>query len=145
MSVVKGERKESKVEFDNVYFTIYKDAVRLINCQFGASELKKKEYYIYITEMSKEVLNTVSDIGKHIRIANSIYPIYLEELRVRRIEQEKAIGLCFDLLTKYQLIMYSLGTKDNKYVNEIKNISHEINCLKSWRASDNKRFKGITE
>ena len=76
-------------------------------------------------------------------MANSIYPKTKVEFEERRINQDKAIGLCFDLLTKYQLVMNTLKVKDDKYTVEIKNISHEINCIKSWRASDNKRFKDL--
>lgn len=140
MSVPKGQRKESKVEFDATYCQLYKDAVRLINCQFGASEKIRQEYQLYIRDISKKILDLVVDIGKHIRIANSIYPTTMLEYETRRTNQGIAIGLCFDLLTQYQLIMYTLGAKDNKYCNEIKILQKEINCLKKWRTSDN-RFK----
>lgn len=142
MSVPKGKRNESKVEFDNTYCQLYKDAVRLINCQFGASEKARENYSLYIREMSRKILDLVVEIGKHIRIANSIYPQTRMEYETRRTEQGIAIGLCFDLLTQYQLIMYTLGAKDNKYVNEVKILIKEINCLKKWRTSDN-RFKDL--
>lgn len=142
MSVPKGKRNESKVEFDNTYCQLYKDAVRLINCQFGASEKVRESYTLYIQEMSRKILDLVVEIGKHIRIANSIYPQTRMEYETRRTEQGIAIGLCFDLLTQYQLIMYTLGAKDNKYVNEAKTLIKEINCLKKWRTSDN-RFKDL--
>lgn len=142
MSVPKGKRNESKVEFDNTYIKVYKDAVRLINCQFGASESIKKNYARYINEISSIVLDTICDIGKHIRIANSIYPKTHLEYETRRTEQGMAIGLCFHLLTQYQLIMATLGTSENRYRNEIDNLSKEINCLKKWRTSDN-RFKDL--
>lgn len=143
MSVAKNEQNKSKVEFDNNYFRIYFDAVNLINVQFGANQNAKEKYKLYIETMSIEILKIVTEIGTLIRIANSIYPIYKIEYETRRLSQDKAIGLCFDLLTKYQLVMKSLCIKDNKYVQEIKNIQHEINCLKAWRASDNKRYKEL--
>ena len=90
--------------------------------------------------MSEKIFRNICDIGTHIRIANSIYPTDKSELLERRLEQERAIGLCYDLLTKYQLAMRTLKVPDDKYVVEVKNIVHEINCLKSWRKSDNKRF-----
>lgn len=143
MSVPKGERRESKVEFDNTYFKIFEDCVRLSVKGFGGREDLIKEYEPYVQTMQKEVITTVSEIGRNIRIANSIYPTCKAEYEIRRISQEKAIGLCYDLLTKYQLVMKILKVKDNKYVEEIKNIRHEINCLKSWRSSDNKRYKDL--
>lgn len=142
MSVNKSDRKESKVEFDATYFKVYDDAVKLIECKFGAKG-QQAERKGYITAMSVAILKSVNEIGTYIRIANSIYPVYQSELEERRIAQEKAIGLCFDVLTKYQLIMTELHVPDNKHVNEIKHLIHEINCLKKWRASDNKRFKNL--
>lgn len=83
------------------------------------------------------------ELGTYIRIANSIYPVYQSELEERRLAQDKAIGLCFDLLTKYQLAMHTLKVKDDKYTVEIKHIIHEINCIKKWRMSDSNRFKNL--
>lgn len=142
MSVNKVDRRESKVEFDNNYFRIYDDAIKIIKNNFGADKKRREEYKDYIRVMSIKVLEIVTDLGTHIRIANSIYPTYQSELEERRIEQDKAIGLCYDLMTKYQLIMRELRVKDDKYVQEIKNLIHEINCLKKWRTSD-KRFTNL--
>ena len=139
MSVNKVDRRESKIEFDNTYFRVYDDAIRLIKNGFGADKKRREEYKGYIKVMSSKILDLIMDLGTYIRIANSIYPKYPSELEARRLEQDKAIGLCFDLLTKYQIIMRELHVKDDKYVQEIKHIVHEINCLKKWRASD-KRF-----
>ena len=141
MSVKKHDRKESKVEFERAYFTIHDDAIRLIKCSFGGDKEKREAYKDYLHVVSRKVLADIMDIGTEIRIANSIYPRMDEELTERRIHQEKAIGMCYDLLTKYQLIMHTVGTKDDKHVEEIGHIMHEINCLKKWRTSDNKRFK----
>ena len=143
MSVAKGDRKESKVEFDDAYFKIYKDCVRLSQNNFGGEKEIAEKYSDYLKVISSEVLVTVCEIGRNIRIANSIFPCCRSEYEVRRISQEKAIGLCFDLLTKYQLTMKLLEVKDNKFVDEINNIKHEINCIKKWRTSDNARFKNL--
>lgn len=143
MAVNTVDRRESRVEFDRVYFRVYDDAMKIIQNNFGASKEIREERKGYIAVMSDRVLKSVTDLGTHIRIANSIFPKYRSELEERRLEQEKAIGLCYDLLTKYQLTMTYLKVKDNKYVQEIKNLSHEINCLKRWRDSDRKRFSDL--
>ena len=78
-----------------------------------------------------------------IGFSNSIYPIYQSELEERRLAQEKAIGLCYDVMTKYQLVMHELKVPDDKHTDEIKHLIHEINCLKKWRTSDNKRFNNL--
>lgn len=136
MSVNKTKRKESKVEFDATYFKLFNDATFLIENHFGA-----KNETMITQIIGDRILRVVFDIGTHIRMANSIYPTCEIEYQERRLHQDKAIGLCFDLLTKYQLILEKLKIPDDKYVNEIKNVIHEINCLKRWRETDHKRFK----
>ena len=140
MSVNKVDRRESKVEFDNTYFKIHDDAVRLIGNGFGLKD-ESKRWYVNI--MSNAIMKATIELGTYIRIANSIYPIYKLELEERRIAQEKAIGLCFDIMTKYQLVMTELNIPDTKHTDTIRNIIHEINCLKKWRSSDNVRFKDL--
>lgn len=145
MSVNTPDRRLSKREFDRVYFRIHDDAVFLTSNAFGADERHKKDFAKYIEVTKGRIMRIVEDIGTHIRMANSIYPLegHTHELEERRIEQGKAIGLCYDLLTKYQLIMHTLEISDDKFVQEIKHIGHEINCLKRWRTSDNKRFSHV--
>lgn len=140
MGVPKNERRESRVEFDNNYFRIYDDAIRLIECGFGSKDDSKRWY---TSLMSKAIIESVTTLGTYIRIANSIYPIYKTELEERRLYQDKAIGLCYDLMTKYQLVMTELRVPDDKHTDEIKHLIHEINCIKKWRASDNNRFKHL--
>ena len=38
ISVSVQDRRKSKVQFDNVYFKVYDDAIRLISYNFGASK-----------------------------------------------------------------------------------------------------------
>ena len=140
MSVNKSDRRESKVEFDNTYFKIYRDAVNLVENRFGSKDESKRSY---ISFMSSAIMRSVTDLGTYIRIANSIYPTCNGEYAERRIAQDKAIGLCYDLMTKYQLVLSELHIPDDKYTNEIKQLIHEINCLKKWRSSDNERFRNL--
>lgn len=142
-NVKKGEKRESKNEFDNTYFKIHKDAILIIENNFGAKKEIKDVFQKYIKIMGDKVLSVVMDIGTNIRIANSIFPISHEEYLMRRAHQGKAIGLCFDLLTKYQLAMNVLSVPDDKYTVETGHLIHEINCLKKWRQSDHKRYKDL--
>lgn len=143
MSINKGDRKQSRAEFDNTYFIIHEDARKQYSNHFGARGEIYEENKDYIRMMGLKILDSVIDTGKEIRIANSIYPKTDREYAERRLAQEKAIGNCFDILTKYQLMMKTLKIPDDKYTEEIKHIIHEINCLKRWRDSDTKRFKNI--
>lgn len=141
MATNKGDQRKSKVEFDATYFKIFDDSALIIQNNFGGKgeivERKKDR----IRAMADRVTKVVADIGTHIRISNSIFPQCKMEAEARRTHQDKAIGLCYDLLTKYQNMMHELEVPDDKYVEEIKHIYHEINCLKKWRESDNKRFR----
>ena len=140
MSVSKHDRKESKTKFDAVYFRIYDDAVFLTENNFGATNAMIEKRKLYIANMRQDVMKIVLDINTHIRIANSIFPQCKSEYEERRIYQDKAIGLCYALLTKYHLVMDTLRINGNKYVQSIKNVQHEINCLKKWRESNYKQF-----
>ena len=143
MSVNKGDRRESKVQFDATYFKVFDDAVNLTENNFYAKSDVAEKRKRFIDRMGDAVLKSVTEIGTQIRLANSIYPMYQSELEQRRIAQEKAIGYCFDLLTKYQLILTELKVPQEKHTEEINHLVHEINCLKKWRSSDNKRFKNL--
>ena len=124
----KGNGKESKVEFDNNYFKIYTDYMRLKSNNFGVKNEMLEKHSDDIRTSSEEILKVIYNIGTYIRIANSIYPVYQSELEERRLAQEKARGLCFDLLTKYQLIMYAFQIPDDKYTKEIKNVNPCVPC-----------------
>lgn len=142
-SVKKGDRKRSKSEFDNNYFAIHDDFIKLKENNLGVKGDLFEKYKTYIEKTENEILEIIFHIGTYIRIANSIYPMCQMELEERRLAQKKAIGLCYDLMTKYQIVMCALKVPDDKYTNEIKHIIHEINCLKSWRKSDASRFKDL--
>jgi hypothetical protein len=62
----------------------------------------------------------------------------MAEWEERRVEQGKAIGTCYAILTNMQRIMIRLRIPDNKYTLDIKNVMRMINSLKAWRKSDNK-------
>ena len=90
MSVKKHDRHESKVEFENAYFTIHDDAIRLIQNSFGGTKEKRIIFKDYLAVSSRKILADILDIGTEIRIANSIYPQSVEEHNERRIHQERA-------------------------------------------------------
>ena len=141
MSVNKADRRESKIEYENNFFKVYKDAIFLAEHSFGASEEVKAKREIFLRTSGTNVITTAYDIGKQIRLASSIYPKYISELEERRKIQEKAIGLCYDLLIKYQIIMDQLHIPGDKYTRHIKTVINEIRCLEKWKKSDSKKFK----
>ena len=137
------DRTKSKSQFDNTYYKLFDDVTDMVNNGFYASTELKEQYASFIKEKGEALQKIVDDIGTHIRIANSIFPMFPDERAERRKHQGIAIGLSFDLLTKYNLIMQKLEIPDDKHTEELKHVIHEINCLKRWLKSDDERFKHI--
>ena len=142
-SVPKSERKKSKQEFDSIHLRIHDEAVKMIELNFHAEHEIVKKYQSYIRYASSNLMQLVFELTYHVKVANSIYPTTHEELVERRIEMDKAIGVCFDILTMYELIMHTLHVKDDMGVQEIKLLHHQINAIKAWRSNDNVRFKTL--
>ena len=142
-SVPKSQRRASKDEFDAIYYRVHDEAVNMVELNFHAKADMVQAHQDYIRTASKALMKAVWDLVYHIKVANSIYPTTREELTERRIEQDTAIGICFDILTLYELVMHRLHVKDDMGVAEIKTLHHQINAIKAWRTSDNKRFRDL--
>ena len=142
-SVPKSERKTSREEFDSIYYRIHDDAVDMIEHNFRAKPEVAEKYQSYIKSASKELMGLVWNLIYHIKVANSVYPTTTAELIERRLCQDKAIGICFDILTLYEIVMHKLHVKEDMGVTEIKGVNRQINAIKAWRTSDNKRFRNL--
>ena len=141
MSVPKNKRRKSGEEFDAIFYKVHDDAVDMIEHNFRADYDMAVEHQSYIQYASKALMGLVWDLSYHIKVANALYPTSHEELLERRIEQERAIGICYDILTLYELVMHKLKVKGDTGAFEIMNVNHQINSIRAWRTSDNKRFK----
>ena len=93
----------------------------------------------FIQDERKYIIDCLRGITKHVYMANSIFPIYQEELIERRIHQDQAIGLCYDLIQELQYAIETLPVDVNVFLRFSKRIQTEINLIKSWRKSDNKK------
>lgn len=138
MSVVKSKRNKSKEDFEALYFKVADGVDTLVEHNFYANheQLEKNKTFLDIRCTTLEKLT--DDLLYNIKIANSIYPTCIAELEERRVSMEKAIGICYAMLTNYQRIMMRLRIPDNKYTEELQNIARMINSLKAWRKSDNR-------
>ena len=87
---------------------------------------------LYFIRMSR-------DMVREIVMANSIYPICREEAVERRIHQDRAISLCFSLVVELQSLASNFPVNLNELVEIIETADSEIEYLKGWRKSDNKR------
>ena len=145
MSVPKGKRNESKDKYDALYYTIFDDAIRIQHSCFYANKNEIESNIDFIANAQNKLNGYIWDLIVHIKTAKYIYPTTKEEYVERRIEQEKAIGICHSILTLYELTMRQLKAKDDAGVIEIQNIRHQINALKAWRSADNKQFRHFAE
>lgn len=138
MSVVKGKRNQSKIEFEALYFKVADGVDNFVEHNFYASheQLEKNKTFLDVRCTTLEKLT--DDLLYNIKIANSIYPTCIAELEERRLSMGRAIGICYAILTNYQRIMMRLRIPDNKYVEDIQNVIKMIYSLKAWRKSDNK-------
>ena len=138
MSIVKSKRSQSKIEFEMIYFQVADGVDNLVEHGFYADGLVLQQNRWFINARFQTLQKLTDDLLYHIKIANSIYPTCLKELEERRVSMDKAIGVCYAILTNYQRIMTRLRVPDNKYTLDIKNVMRMINALKAWRKSDNK-------
>ena len=143
MSTPKGKRNPSKDEFDALYYQVHNDAEDMIEHNFRAKPEIAQQNDSYIKTAGTKLRGLVWDLINNIKIANSLYPTTHEELIERRLAQDRALGICASILTLYDIVMQKLKVKDGMGVEEIKHVSHEINAIRAWRTSDNKRFKDL--
>ena len=137
MSVVKSKRGKSKIEFEMNYFNLADGLDNLIENYFWADYDVIQQHKLFIKSRAEAIERLTDELVYHIKIANSIYPTCNAELEERRVEMGKAIGSCYAILTNLQRVMMRLRIPDNKYTNDVKNITKMINSLKAWRKSDN--------
>lgn len=145
MSVPKHRRNPSRAEFEATFFKVFDSIVDVATHKFYIPEEVYNKYKLYIDSQCTELLCTANRIQRCIRIANSIYPQDMSEYRARREMQTKAIGLCYSLLTTYQLLMHYLCIEEDKHMEEVDSVIHLINSLKNWRKSDNRLKKSLED
>lgn len=143
MSVVKSKRSQSKIEFEQLYFTLADRIDNMVEHGFYANALTINDNKQFIGWRGAALIQLADSLLYYIKMANSIYPQCMTEWEERRVAMDKAIGVCYAILTHYQRVMLRLKIKDGKYVDDINVISKMINSLKAWRKSDNKLKEAI--
>lgn len=99
----------------------------------------------FIADERKVIVDCLRTITEEVYVANSIYPVYWDELVERRIHQDKAVGQCYRLTQELQYAIETLPVDVNKYLRFAEMIQTEINLLKGWRKSDNKFKSALQE
>lgn len=91
MGVPEGKRKESKIEFERAYDRIYDDCFELIRINFGGEKELVDTYSEQIKQISDKLMQAVCDIGMYIKIANSIFPEGIDELKKEEYVKRKPL------------------------------------------------------
>ena len=138
MSVPKNRRKKSSVDFEMIYFRVADGIDELMAHDFFAEGLLADKNREFLRIRCESLQRYTDDLLYFIKIANSIYPQCEAELNERRLAQDKAVGVCYAILTVLQRILMRLRVPGSKYVVDIQNIEQMINSLKAWRKSDNR-------
>lgn len=87
----------------------------------------------FIIDERKAIVDYLRAINREVYVANSIYPLYGNEMIERRIHQDNAIGLCYALVQEFQYIIETLPVDVNKYLSFMDIIDKQIALLKGWR------------
>lgn len=95
----------------------------------------------YIPSEKNYVLSLVRRIGTELRSANSVSPVYIDELVERRLHQDRALEYLFSLEYEMQCIGKHLSINMNSLLDYEDVLDHEIKLVKGWRTSDHKRYK----
>lgn len=160
MSVLLGDRKESKFEAITYSVDIHDMLIELMQRSFGIKDLEhfvrmKYAYgdiqeedfarYRYLMQNFKTKIDRLASLmTSNIRAANSTYPKTLHEYEIRRDYQNAAIVNCEQLIYELQRVVEIFDVDINLYSRYVKAIDREIGLIKRWRQRD-KTIKSYLE
>lgn len=154
MSVLLGDRKESKFEAITYSVKVHDMLIEFMQRGFGVKDLKhfvRMRYaygkddsadfskYSYLMQNFKTRIDQLASLmTSNIRAANSTYPTTMHEYEVRRDYQNAAIVNCEQLIKELQRVVEVFDVDINLYSPYVKAINREIELIKGWRQRDNK-------
>ena len=154
MSVLLGDRKESKFEAITYSIELHDMLILLMQRGFGVKDVdsfvRKKYAYGEISEenfakyrelmrsFKSKVNQCASLITSNVRAANTIYPRSMHEYETRRDYQNAAIVNCEQLINELQRVVEIFDVDLNLYNRYVKAIDREIGLIKRWRQRDNR-------
>lgn len=98
------------------------------------------EYPVWFVDFERNKISEILwDMMSNITKANSIYPTYTCEWEMRRNFQNLAITTCYRLYQELQYIQSLFPQDLNKFAPLLGDIEREVDLLKGWRQSDNKK------
>lgn len=151
MSVIKNKRSLSRLEF---YNNARKLRLNLTNWLLRDFGIRDKVYKIhnddeletmltaqypkwFIDHARESVLTILTNLMLNITAANSIYPVNLMEVDLRRGLQDKAIANCEQLLQQLIYCADVMPLQSSKIEPYAEMIDKEIALLKGWRKTTN--------
>lgn len=106
---------------------------------YNMNDLVIAEFPKWMVDHEREnLLEITKNIHENLVMANSIYPVCEAEFYERRVNQDRAIGNCYQLLHEMQYIISVFPVNKQKYMRYTDMITREIALIKGWRKSDNK-------
>ena len=127
--------------FDGIQIKTIQNVVFMIEHNFGADTKHEKFYPKYIEKTGDKMLEIAIEIHAQAKFANSIHPESMEQYKIRVEAQKKARALVFSLEGQYHAVLTILKVDDNKYVDHIRHLRHQSNCIKSWMDKDKEIYK----
>lgn len=118
------------------------EIIDAIFSKYGRSLNKEFEtvYPDWFVEFEREaIVKILNELVYHITFANSIYAVKDFEFDLRRKDQDAAISCCYCLYQELQYIRQTFCIDLNKWQSIFDMIDKEVDLLKDWRQSDNKR------
>jgi hypothetical protein len=116
-----------------------RDTVRKVKEEGGKEQTIIEGYPDWlIVEFRRNLLLLLRNLMMNITAGNSIYPVNLDELYLRRRYQTAAIVNCEQLLQEFLYCEDVLPVQVSKFLPFVEKIEFEIALLKGWRKSNNK-------
>lgn len=116
--------------------------INAIFAKYGKTSNKtyQSEYPAWFVNFERQIISkNLAEMVTNITQANSIYPYYMFEWDLRRSYQDKAICNCYNLYQELQYIVSLFPTDLNRFIDLLDVIEREVQLLKGWRQSDNKK------
>lgn len=113
----------------------YEQAIHLEGRQETADEIIKM--------VSRTLFNLGSDIERELCAADAIFPRTKRDFRLRREYQNKALSSCKMAKDELNQIADYFDVDISVFKESVLLLDKEINLIKAWRRSDNKRFKAL--
>lgn len=104
-----------------------------------------EEDYKWILDDERDVIaKMLANLCANLTSANSIFPENREELNLRRMYQDKAIGNCFQIKSELQYIITIFNVNVDKYIPYSDDLDYQVYLIKQWRKSNRKFMPTIS-